>query len=197
MPLEDVIMGRRVTIRHPDLVNIYRCTIGDDCMIAAFVEIGVGVVVGKRCRIQAHCYLPRGVVLDDDVFLGPGVIFTNDKYPPSKGGWQDNKTRVKRHVAVGAGALILPNVIIGEGARIGAGAVVTRDVPPGATWTGIPAQELRRPDGYRLVDGCLLYASGLWSIYGTSLCCFWGRWLCSAYTFKRYTEHWWRSGGSS
>lgn len=136
-------------------MNLYNCVIGEDCNIGAFVEIG-GAVLGNRVSIAAHCFIPPGVTIEDDVFVGPSTVFANDRHPPSrKSGrvpdWQPEKTLVKRGASIGAGACILPGVTIGEGARIGMGAVVTKDVPPDATWVGIPAQELRRPDGYRVV----------------------------------------------
>jgi len=114
-------------------------------MIAAFVEVGRGVVIGNRVRVQAHSFIPSGVVIEDDVFIGPRVTFTNDKEPPSRrGDWSTIQTRVESGAAIGAGAVILPGVTIGQGALIGAGAVVTRDVPPGAVWVGCPASEIRQ-----------------------------------------------------
>lgn len=126
-------IGKGTKIWHADLVNIYGCTIGRDCNIGAFVEIGPGVVIGDRVRIAAKCFIPEGVFIEDDCFIGPGVIFTNDKYPPSsKENWK--KTRVCKGASIGAGAVILPGVTIGEGALVAAGSTVTRDVPAGV-WT--------------------------------------------------------------
>lgn len=108
-----------------------------DCTVHAFVWIGNGVVIGDRCRIQAHAFIPEGVSIGNDVFIGPGVTFTNDRYPPSTN-WA--KTRVEDMVALGAGAIILPGVTIHAGATVGAGSVVTKDVKAGATVMGNPAR---------------------------------------------------------
>lgn len=115
---------------HPT-ANIYDSTIGEGTKVAAFAEIG-GAWVGKRCKIQAHAFLCPGVDIDDEVFIGPGVVFTNDPRPRAVGDWQVVKTYVHRGASIGAGTIILPGVTIGEGAMIGAGSLVTRDVPAGA-----------------------------------------------------------------
>jgi len=140
MPIDDVNMGRSSRVWNPNLVNLYGCTIGNDCSIGTFVEIGPDVVIGDRCRIQAFSFIPKGVTLEDDVFIGPNVTFTNDKHPPSHGKWDAIQTLVKKGATIGAGALILPGVTIGEKALIGAGAVVTKDVPPFGTVYGVPAR---------------------------------------------------------
>ena len=108
------------------------------------VFIGKSVKIGEGCKIQAFAYIPDNVIIGNNVFIGPHVVFTNDKYPPSHGAWKnDPPTVVKDGVSIGAGAIILPSVVIGEGARIGAGAVVTKDVPDGKTVIGSPAYEIR------------------------------------------------------
>ena len=120
---------------------------GEGSRIASFVEIGRDVIIGARCNIQSFVYIPPHVRLGNDVFIGPGVIFTNDKYPPSHGEWKKGPwTVVEDDVSIGAGAIILPGVRIGRGSRIGAGAVVTKDVPEYTTVVGNPAEALRRYD---------------------------------------------------
>ncbi len=145
----DVRLGERVVIR--DFVNAYGCTIGDETQIGTFVEIQNDVVIGKRCKIQSHSFLCSGVTLEDGVFIGHGVMFTNDKQPratnadgslKSKRDWILVPTLVKRGASVGSNATILPGVTIGEGAMIGAGSVVTKDVPPHAVAAGNPAKIL-------------------------------------------------------
>ena len=123
-------------IWHPELSNIGNCIIGANCIIHSHVWIGDGVVIGSNVRIQAFCYIPGGVTIEDDVFLGPRVTMTNDRYPPSP---NLEKTLVKKGASIGAGAVILPGITIGENAIIGAGAVVTKDVPDGVTVYGNPA----------------------------------------------------------
>ena len=113
--------------------------IGDDCTIGRFVEIGDGVVIGNRCKVEAFAFIPPGVVIEDEVFVGPHACFTNDKRPHATGQWKKVKTLVRRGASIGANATILCGVTIGEGAMVGAGAVVTRDVPAGATVAGNPA----------------------------------------------------------
>lgn len=121
-----------------ELSNIGDCTIGDDSVIHSHVWIGDRVKIGMRCKIQAFTFIPTGVRIGDDVFLGPRVTFTNDKYPPSNE-WLI--TTVGNHVSIGAGAVILPGITLGEGCKIGAGAVVTKNIPPGETWVGNPARK--------------------------------------------------------
>ena len=141
-----VKLGKDVVIR--DFVNLYGCEIGDGSQVGTFVEIQAGVVVGKNCKIQSHSFLCTGVTLEDGVFIGHGVMFTNDKSPratnpdgslQSGGDWECLPTLVKKNASIGSGATILPGVTIGEGALVGAGAVVTKDVPAGATVVGNPA----------------------------------------------------------
>jgi UDP-2-acetamido-3-amino-2,3-dideoxy-glucuronate N-acetyltransferase len=158
-------LGRDVRIVDPELVNIYGCVIGDETMIGPFVEIQKGAVVGARCKIQSHSFLCEGVTLEDEVFVGHGVMFTNDLWPRATGddgallredGWTLMRTLVKRRASLGNGATILP-VTIGEGALVAAGAVVTRDVPAHAIVAGNPARVLgdvreRRPKPARSVS---------------------------------------------
>jgi UDP-2-acetamido-3-amino-2,3-dideoxy-glucuronate N-acetyltransferase len=121
--------------------NIGECEIGSGCILHSHIWIGDGVIIGNRCRVQAFVYIPPGVIIEDDVFLGPRVTFTNDKYPPSKE-WR--KTLVKSGARIGAGAIILPGITIGRNAVVGAGSVVTRSIPDGETWVGNPAKPLVR-----------------------------------------------------
>lgn len=138
------IIHTSTKIWHPELVNIYgNCKIGENCNIAAFVEIGPGVIIGNNVSVAAHCFIPEGVTIEDDCFIGPGVVFCNDKYPPSsKKFWKP--ILVKRMSSIGARSVILPGVTIGEGALIGAASVVTRDVQNGTTVFGHPAKKRLR-----------------------------------------------------
>jgi acetyltransferase-like isoleucine patch superfamily enzyme len=149
MPIaETVILGRNVVIHHPALVNLYGCTVGDDTKVGAFVEIQKNAVVGCRCKISSHTFVCEGVEIADDVFVGHGVVFINDRYPRATvegrlqgdADWAVIPTRVERGASIGSGAVILCGVTIGAGAMVGAGAVVTRDVPAGATVAGVPAR---------------------------------------------------------
>jgi UDP-2-acetamido-3-amino-2,3-dideoxy-glucuronate N-acetyltransferase len=146
MPIApDVTLGPGVVIHHPELVNLYGCVIGDDSQVGPFVEIQRGAVVGRRCRIQSHAFICAGVTLDDDVFVGHGVMFTNDRGPRAgNADWTLEPTRVGAGASIGSGAVILPGLTIGAGALVGAGAVVTRDVPPGTVVAGVPARVVWR-----------------------------------------------------
>ena len=150
MPIApSVKLADGVSIPHPDLVNMYGCEVGPDTKIGTFVEIQKGVLIGARCKIQSHSFLCEGVTLEDEVFIGHGVMFTNDLYPRAtiEGGglqteadWKVIPTLVKRRASIGSGATILAGITIGEGALIAAGAVVTKDVPAGGTVKGVPAR---------------------------------------------------------
>ena len=153
MPIAaDVTLAPGVEIPLPELVNLYGCQIGGETKIGPFVEIQKGVVVGARCKISSHSFLCEGVNLEDEVFIGHGVIFTNDPYPraaaagrlQSARDWQVIPTIVKRGASIGSGAVILCGVTIGERAMVGAGAVVTGDVAPDATVAGVPARVIGR-----------------------------------------------------
>ena len=142
MIMKDCKIGKGTKIHQPDLVNMYGCTIGKNCNIAAFVEIGKDVVIGNNVQIQAFTFIPKGVKIGNDVFIGPNVTFTNDKHPPSPEKWWF-ETIIKDGVIIGAGALIITGITIGENAFVAAGAVVTKDVDPGVTVMGIPARVRR------------------------------------------------------
>ena len=145
----DVVMGSGVVVYHPELVNLYNCTIGAETRIGTFVEIQGGARIGERCKISSHCFICEGVEIEDGVFLGHGVMFTNDRYPQATGpdgslqgkdDWTLEPTRVRSNASIGSNATILPGVTIGERALVGAGAVVTRDVPDDAIVAGVPAR---------------------------------------------------------
>ena len=149
MPIaSSVRLGRDVVIHHPDLVNLYGCEVGDQTRIGAFVEIQKNASVGRLCKISSHTFICEGVTIEDEVFVGHGVMFINDRHPraTASGGlqteadWEVIPTRVKRGASIGSGAVILCGVTVGEGALVGAGAVVTRDVAPGAVVAGVPAR---------------------------------------------------------
>jgi len=136
----DVEVGEGTVVR--DHVNLYKCKIGRRCKIESFVYIEEGVTVGDDCKIKPHVYIPTGVIIEDQVFLGPNVTFTNDKYPQVKGEWKLLKTVVCQGASIGAHSVILPGVKIGRNAMVGAGSVVTTDVPDDATVCGNPARSL-------------------------------------------------------
>lgn len=149
MIASDVRMGVDVIIYHPDLVNLYGCEIGDGCKIGAFVEIRKQVTIGRNVKIQAFAFVPEGVTVEDGVFIGPHVCFTNDKHPRAinpdgslmgASDWRILPTLVKRGASLGANATILCGTVIGEYAMVGAGAVVTHDVPAYALVLGVPAR---------------------------------------------------------
>jgi acetyltransferase-like isoleucine patch superfamily enzyme len=163
----DVKLGKGV--RCFGFVNLYGCEIGDEVKIGTFVEIQKGAKIGNRCKISSHSFICEGVTLEDEVFVGHGVTFTNDRYPRSTDGagrlqteadWQCVPTRVKRGASIGSGATLLCGITIGESAIVGAGSVVTRDVPAGTIVAGNPARVIRRVPGQpqktgAVVDGSL------------------------------------------
>jgi acetyltransferase-like isoleucine patch superfamily enzyme len=153
MPIApDVVLGKNVKIFQPTLVNLYGCKVGDDTKIGAFVEIQKNATVGARCKVSSHTFICEGVDIGDEVFVGHGVIFINDRYPRATTGgalqteadWTVVPTKVKRGASLGSGSTILCGVTIGENAIIGAGAVVTKDVPDNAVVAGVPARVLAR-----------------------------------------------------
>ena len=149
MPIApNVQLGENVQIHHPELVNLYGCSIGDDTKIGAFVEIQKGAVVGARCKISSHTFICEGVAIEDEAFIGHGVMFINDRYPQAtndgklqtEADWKVIKTFVKRGASIGSGAVILCGITIGKKALIGAGAVVTHNVPDNGIVAGVPAR---------------------------------------------------------
>ena len=140
MPIVNVKGFENCICHHPELVNLYECEIGEGTKIGTFVEIGRGVVIGRQCKIESHAFIPEGVRIGNFVFIGPGAIFCNVKYPMT--GEKYHFTTVRDGAVVGAGAVILPGLVIGEKAIIGAGAVVTKNVDSGITVIGNPAMPL-------------------------------------------------------
>ena len=137
--IEDADIGENTIIR--DFVNLYGCKIGKNCKIAAFVEIQKDVLIGNNCAIEAFAYIPTGVTLEDEVFVGPHVCFTNDKKPKALNpDWKLIPTIVKKGASIGAGAVIICGVTIGKGSMVGAGSVVTKDVPEKTLVVGNPAK---------------------------------------------------------
>jgi acetyltransferase-like isoleucine patch superfamily enzyme len=146
----DVKLGRNVRLH--GFVNLYGCEIGDDVKIGTFVEIQKGVKIGNRCKISSHTFICEGVTLEDEVFVGHNVTFTNDRYPrasnengelQTEADWACIRTLVKRGASIGSGATLLCGITIGENAMIGAGSVVTRDVPPDTVVAGNPARVVK------------------------------------------------------
>jgi acetyltransferase-like isoleucine patch superfamily enzyme len=152
VPIVNAELGRDVRIFQPDLVNIYECQIGDETRVGPFVEIQRSVVIGRRCKISSHSFLCEGVTIEDEVFVGHGVMFINDREPratceegalQTEEDWTMLPTKVCRGASLGSGAVIMGGITIGEGAMVGAGAVVIRDVAPGEVVAGVPARVLR------------------------------------------------------
>jgi acetyltransferase-like isoleucine patch superfamily enzyme len=150
MPIAaDVILGRDVRIFQPELVNLYGCSIGDETKVGAFVEIQKNALIGARCKISSHTFICEGVEIEDECFIGHGVMFTNDVFPSAvnrdgtlqtEADWQVIKTKVKKCASIGSNATIIAGVTIGERALVGAGSVVTKDVPDFAIVAGVPAR---------------------------------------------------------
>lgn len=149
MPIsDDVVLGDGVSIPHPGLVNLYGCSIGDESKVGPFVEICRGVSVGKRCKVSSHSFLCEGVTVEDGVFIGHGVMFTNDMFPRATSDgelqtdddWEMLPTLVRSGASIGTGATILPGLSIGVEAMVGAGAVVTESVADYAIVVGCPAR---------------------------------------------------------
>jgi UDP-2-acetamido-3-amino-2,3-dideoxy-glucuronate N-acetyltransferase len=152
--ISDVAFGEGVVVC--PFTNLYGCRIGEETRIGPFVEIQRGATIGTRCKIQSHTFICTGVEIGDEVFVGHGVLFINDKYPAAttaagaaknNADWTLLPTRVERRASLGSGVVVLGGVTIGERALVGAGAVVTSDVPPGETVAGIPARARPRPAG--------------------------------------------------
>lgn len=147
---EDVKLGENVKLAK--FINLYGCTIGDNTKIGTFVEVQKNATIGKNCKISSHTFICEGVVIEDNVFIGHSVTFINDTYPratnpdgglQTEADWKVEPTHVKRGASIGSGATILSHVTIGENAIVGAGSVVTKDVPPNAVVAGNPAKVLR------------------------------------------------------
>lgn len=150
MPIApDVRLGEGVRISQPELVNLYGCSVGDNTKIGAFVEIQKNAIIGARCKISSHTFICEGVILEDEVFIGHGVMFLNDQYPratnqdgslQTEEDWKVVETHIKWRASIGSNATILAGITIGEKALVGAGAVVTHNVPDYAIVAGAPAR---------------------------------------------------------
>jgi len=156
MPIaKNVVLAADVSVTHPDLVNLYGCSIGEKTRIGPFVEIQKNATVGARCKVSSHTFICEGVTIEDECFIGHNVCFINDRYPAATAAhgqlqtdhdWEVIPIRVCRGASIGSGAVIMCGVTIGEGALVGAGAVVTRDVPPRQIVAGVPARAVRSLD---------------------------------------------------
>ena len=148
---DDVILGQNVKIHH--FVNLYGCEIGPGTQLGAFVEVQKNARIGQRCKVSSHSFICEGVTIEDEVFVGHGVMFTNDLFPRAtrsdgqlqqSNDWRCIPTLIKKGASIGSNATILCGITVGEGAVIGAGSVVTKDVPPGTVVAGNPARILRK-----------------------------------------------------
>ena len=148
---DDVVLGVDVQIHA--FVNLYGCRIGDGTRLGTFVEVQKGATIGRRCKISSHTFICEGVDIEDDVFVGHGVMFTNTMLPravnaagvlQSEADWELLRTRIEQNVSIGSGSVILCGITIGRDAVIGAGAVVTKSIPPGEVWVGNPARFLKK-----------------------------------------------------
>lgn len=139
---KNVKIGNGTKIWH--YTNLFNCEIGDNCIIGSYTEIGQDVKVGNNCKIEAYVFIPKGVIIEDDVFIGPHVVFINDKNPKASGEWVLKETLVKRGASIGSNSTIICGVTIGENALVGAGSVVTKDVPPNTVVVGNPAKIIRK-----------------------------------------------------
>jgi UDP-2-acetamido-3-amino-2,3-dideoxy-glucuronate N-acetyltransferase len=149
MIARDVVLGNNVRIPQPDLVNLYGCTIGDGTGVSAFVEVQRGAAIGANCKISSHTFICDGVTIEDGVFVGHGVMFINDVHPravnedgslQTEADWTVVKTRIRTQASLGSNCTIIGGITVGVGALVGAGAVVTRDVPDYAIVAGVPAR---------------------------------------------------------
>ena len=146
---DDVRLGQNV--RLSKFINLYGCSVGDNTKIGAFVEIQKNANIGRNCKISSHSFVCEGVEIEDDVFVGHGVMFINDSYPratvsgrmQTEADWKVERTRICKGASIGSGATILANITVGENALVGAGAVVTKDVPANAIVAGNPARVFR------------------------------------------------------
>jgi len=155
----NVKLGKDVKLSK--FINLYGCEIGDECKIGAFVEIQKNATVGRRCKISSHTFICEGVTIEDNVFIGHGVMFINDSYPrataadgnlQTEADWKVERTVIKRGASLGSGATILSNITVGENAIVGAGSVVTKDIPANAIVAGNPAKVLRYIDQFMEVS---------------------------------------------
>ena len=146
---KDVVLGENARVFHPDLVNLYGCSIGADTTIGPFVEIQSGVAIGAQCKISSHSFICSGVIIEDEVFIGHGVMFINDLYPrattesgalQTAADWKLVQTCIKHRASIGSNATILGGVTVGEYAIVGAGSVVTHNIPDYAIVVGVPAR---------------------------------------------------------
>ena len=144
MAIRDVKLGENIRIIDENMINLYECEIGDDSLVGPFVEITEGVKIGKRCKVESHTFICSGVTIEDDVFLGHGVTFTNDLYPKVDRKVKYIGTLVKKGCGIGSNATIVCGITLGEYSVIGAGAVVTKDVPDFAIVAGNPAKVLHQ-----------------------------------------------------